>query len=306
MKAVVVGVETLLGQAILRVSPEFSHLQVAGNHVTPAVWRDPSAAGGVLRKERPDIVLIVGGKTAGIQGNRRRPADLMSDNLALASTVIPATFAAGVRRLLFIASSCCYPKAAPQPMRPESLGSGPLEVTSQSYALAKLAGLQLCSAYRQQYGVDFATAIVADLYGPGDDFSTDNSHVLPGILCKLHEAKQANEPHVVLWGTGEPKRDFLYVDDAARACLRLVATSFPSAVFNVTVACYTSIREAAEVSRRVVGYKGEIRFDASKPDGMMLKGLAIEPSLQFHSTEVTHLSAGLQATYAWYVMSLYT
>jgi GDP-L-fucose synthase len=297
MKVLVVGAETLLGQALFRVAKVVGGVELCGDGIDPSVWRNPSSARAVLEQTQPEAVLIAGGLSAGIEGNRKRPATLMADNMAMEIAVIPQAFAAKVPKLLFVASSCCYPKGAPQPLSPDSIFTGPLEPTSQSYAVAKLAGLQLCAAYRQQYGVFFFAAIVADLYGPGDDFSLEDSHVLPALLRKMHDAKVRGDAAVTLWGTGEPKRDFLFADDAAQACLRALQLADLPSVFNVTAACYTPIREAAEIARKVVGYRGDILFDTSKPDGAMLKGLAQEREPSLGISPSTNLFEGLTTTY---------
>ena len=262
---------------------------------------DRAAVERFFTQTRPDVVLVAAGKTAGIAGNQRSPADLMLDNLLGSTHVISAAWNAGVRKLLYLASSCVYPKAAPQPFSPSSLWTGPVEPTSDAYAVAKLAGIRLCEAYRRQHGANFITAIAADAYGPGDDFSQENSHVAAALLRRIHEAKTAAAPFVEIWGSGTPRREFIFVDDLADACLFAMDHYDGAEPLNLGTGVTTSITELAEGIRDVVGYEGELRFDRSKPDGMAFKGLDSEP-LHTLGWKARHgLRQGLEETYGWYL-----
>lgn len=244
-----------------------------------------------------DYVIVAAGKSGGITANQKYPADFCADNLRVALDVIPAAHAAGVRKLLYLASSCVYPKAAPQPLRPEALGTGPLEPTSAAYATAKLAGIALCQAYRQQYGAPFLTAIPADVYGPGGRFDEEDSHVIPSLLAKMHRAKRDGLPSVTLWGTGNPRREFTYVDDLADACLVALEKYDDPMPINLGSGQVVSIREVAELIREVVGYRGELRWDTNRPDGAPIKALdtTVLRSLGWRAS--VSLRDGLIATY---------
>ena len=226
-----------------------------------------------FERERPDYVFVAAGRTAGIGGNEEIPADLMVDNLLVAAHLVPAAWRARVRKLQYIASSCAYPKLAPQPLRPETLWSGPLEPTSAAYAVAKLAGIALCQAYRRQHQAPFIAAIAADAYGPGDDFSTDRSHVVGALIRRIHDAKCAGASSVDVWGSGEPRRELIYVDDLADACIFAMDRYDGDVPLNLGTGVYTSVADLARLVREVVDFRGELRFDRSRPDGMPFKGL---------------------------------
>ena len=269
----VAGQETMIGQALVRALARHGYRQPVD--------------------ERPDYVFVAAGKSGGILANQKHPADLCADNLRVALDILPRSV--GVKKLLYLASSCVYPKQAPQPMKPESLGTGPLEPTSAAYATAKLAGLALCQAYRQQHGANFITAIPADVYGPGTKFSADDSHVIPSLMVKMHEAKPTGT--VTLWGTGAPKREFTFVDDLADACLLVMEKYDGDAPINLGSGELVSIRDLAETMRNVVGYRGEIRWDTSRPDGAPIKSLdtTVLRSLGWRAS--VPLETGLAATY---------
>ena len=294
----VAGGRTLLGAALRRRLAARGFRRLVG---VGADEPDPTRQDAVERffeRVRPDHVFVTAGRSAGIGGNQRAPAELMHDNLEVAAHIVPAAWRAGVRKLLFVASSCVYPKNAPQPLRPESLWSGPLEPTSAPYAVAKLAGITLCQAFRKQHGASFVTAISADAYGPGDDFSSEDSHVVAGLLRRIHDARLSAAPSVQIWGSGHPLREFLYVDDLADACIFMMEHYDDDAPLNVGTGVQTSIADLAELVRSVVGYRGELQFDTSKPDGLPFKGL---DSSRIHSIgwrPSVDLGAGLERTYA--------
>lgn len=215
----------------------------------------------------PDIVIIAAARVGGIHANRSFPADFLYENLAIAANLIHASFRAKIGRLLFLGSSCIYPKLAPQPMPEDCLLTGPLEPTNEAYAIAKIAGLKLCQAYRRQHGVLFHSAMPTNLYGPGDNYHPEHSHVIPALIRRFHEAKEEGRDRVLIWGTGRPRREFLHVDDLARACLHLLRMPAPPDWVNVGVGADLSIGELAREIASVVGYEAEIAFDPSMPDG---------------------------------------
>lgn len=220
-----------------------------------------------LRAERPDVVVVAAAKVGGILANRTYPAEFIYENLMIASNLVHGAWLAGVRRLLFLGSSCIYPRMAPQPMPEECLLTGALESTNEAYAIAKIAGLKLCQHYRAQHGVLFHSVMPTNLYGPGDNYHPDNSHVIPGIIRRFHEAKVSGTPSVRIWGTGTPRREFLHVDDLAAACLHLLCIEDPPDLINVGSGEDLSILELATLIAEVVGFRGDILTDPSKPDG---------------------------------------
>ena len=226
-----------------------------------------SAVGAFLSSEKPDIAIIAAAKVGGIHANNTFPADFLHDNLAIASSTIHGAFRSGVGRLLFLGSSCIYPKLAPQPIVEDSLLTGPLEPTNEAYAIAKIAGLKLCQHYRRQYGVLFHSAMPTNLYGPGDNYHPLDSHVLPALIRRFHEAKEAGQPEVAAWGTGAPRREFLHVDNLADACAFLFRLPNPPDWINVGTGTDVTIKELTELVAAAVGYRGRIVWDASKPDG---------------------------------------
>jgi GDP-L-fucose synthase len=292
----VAGGDTLIGRAIRgRVPPP-----LLVDDTEPDLT-DRAAVERFFAQTRPDLVFVAAGRTAGIAGNQQSPADLMLDNLLAGTHLISAAWNAGAGKLLYLASSCVYPTAAPQPFSASSLWAGPVEPTSDAYAVAKLAGMRLCEAYRRQHGANFITAIAADVYGPGDDFSRENSHVAAALLRRIHEAKTSAAPFVEIWGSGMPRREFIYVDDLADACLFAMDRYNGTEPLNMGTGVTTSIAELAETIRDVVGYKGELRFDRSKPDGMAFKGLDSGP-LHMLGWKARHgLREGLEETYGWYL-----
>lgn len=222
---------------------------------------------GFLAETAPEIVVVAAARVGGIHANATYPADFIYDNLMIAANLVHAAWRHGVKRLLFLGSSCIYPREAPQPMREEFLLTGPLEVTNEAYALAKIAGLKLCQHYRAQHGALFHSAMPTNLYGPGDNYHPENSHVIPGLLRRFHEAKLRNSPRVTVWGTGAPRREFLHVDDLAGGILHLLGVENPPDWINLGWGEDVTIRELAGLVREVTGYEGEIVFDATRPDG---------------------------------------
>lgn len=251
-----------------------------------------------FEKNRPQTVILAAAKVGGILANNTYPADFIYDNLALTTNVIQAAWKNGVSRLLFLGSSCIYPKHAPQPMPEDCLLTGPLEPTNEAYALAKIAGLKLCQHYRSQHGVLFHSAMPTNLYGAGDNYHPENSHVIPGLLRRFHEAKVTQQPSVTIWGTGTPLREFLNVDDLAAACLHLLKHPNPPDWVNVGSGQECSIGELARTIQRVVGYEGELKFDTTKPDGTPRKLLDSSLIQGLGWSPVVALEDGLQRAYA--------
>jgi GDP-L-fucose synthase len=248
-----------------------------------------------------DEVYLAAAKVGGIHANNTYAAEFIRDNLAIQTNVIHAAWNSGVKKLLFLGSSCIYPKLAEQPMREDSLLTGPLEPTNEWYAIAKIAGIKMCQAYRKQYGFDAISVMPTNLYGPGDNFNLENSHVLPALMRKFHEAKVEGADEVTVWGTGKPRREFLHVDDLADACVFLMGNYSSAEIVNVGWDRDISISELAELVREVVGFKGKIVFDTSKPDGTPRKLLDTARVTALGWQPSITLKEGIASTYAWYL-----
>jgi GDP-L-fucose synthase len=267
---------------------------------------DPGAVRRFLEAERPQHVLLAAAKVGGILANDSMPAEFIRENLAIQTNVIHEAWRAGVRRLLFLGSSCIYPRDCPQPMKEEYLLTGPLEPTNRAYALAKIAGIEMCSAYVRQYGVQFLSVMPTNLFGPGDNYDLRSSHVLPALIRKAHEAKERGESALEVWGTGAPRREFLYSDDMADACVALLSlpdVQFDAAargnppLLNIGRGSDMSIRELAELVARVVGFIGALRFDPSKPDGTPRKLLDISRLSRLGWAPRVSIEEGIAASY---------
>ena len=268
----VAGAETLIGAALIRELSRQGYAAVVPADREPELT-DAREVDAFFTDYRPEYVLVAAGKSGGILANQRYPADLIRDNLLVAANVIHAAHTHGVQKLLYLASSCSYPKRAPQPLRPDSLMTGPLEPTNEAYATAKLAGIAMCRAYREQHGDCFIVAIPANAFGPGADFSEENSHVIGALIRRMHDAQRLSAPVVGIWGTGAPRREFLYADDLADACIHVMNTYDDPEPINLGGNADVSIAQLAQIIRGVVGYDGELRFDTEKPDGMPRKAL---------------------------------
>lgn len=297
----IAGAGTQVGQSLVRVLRGVTDIEVCGLDVSDPELRDARAIERVFDHEQPTHIVVAAGRSGGISANRRLPVDLMIDNLRVVAAVIPAAHRCGVRALLYVASSCVYPRHAPQPMSPEALWSGVLEPTSEAYSVAKLAGLVLCQAYRDQHGVRFVTGIAGDAFGPGADFDPENSHVVAGMLRRMHEARTRGDATFVVWGTGRQIRDLVYVDDLARACLLALSNYDERGPVNLSSGTGTSIAELAAVVREVIGFGGELVFDTSRPDGAPLKVLDAGPIRRLGFAPQTTLRAGVELTYEWFL-----
>jgi GDP-L-fucose synthase len=261
---------------------------------------DESAVRKFFEEERPDIVVVAAAKVGGIKANNDYPAEFLVENLRIQNNVIRSAHDNGVRKLLFLGSSCIYPKFAPQPIRESALLTGPLEDTNEAYAIAKIAGIKLCQAFSREYGANFISAMPTNLYGPNDNFDLETSHVLAALLRKAHEAKVRNDRKLVVWGSGTPRREFLHVDDLASACLLLLEKYDSPEIINVGCGEDISIRELAEVICDVVGFGGELAWDAAKPDGTPRKLLDISKIRALGWKPAIPLRDGIARTYDWF------
>jgi GDP-L-fucose synthase len=297
----VAGHTGLVGSAILRRLNREDGLHVLTATREQLDLRDQAAVNYWFKANRPDCVYLVAGTVGGILANATRPAEFIYDNMLIHATVVHAAHVYGVRKLLYLGSSCIYPRECDQPMTEEQLLTGPLEPTNEPYAIAKIAGIKLCQAYRRQYGSNFVSAMPTNLYGPNDNFDLTSSHVLPALLRKFHDARLAGAPEVVVWGTGSPKREFLHVDDLADACVFLMARFEAEHHINVGTGEDLSIRELADLVRSVVYPQATLTFDPSKPDGMPRKLLDVS---RLHALGWRHripLREGIESTYRWFV-----
>ena len=253
-----------------------------------------------MHSARPEVVLIAAARVGGILGNSRRPAEFLHDNIAMQANIIDCAHRIGVEKLLFLGSSCVYPRLAPQPIREDSLLTSALEPTNQWYSIAKIAGIMQCQAYREQYGCDFISAMPTNLYGPGDNFDLEASHVLPALLRRFHAAKLEGSSEINAWGTGTPRREFLHVDDCADALVFLLKNYSSADTINIGTGTDLTIAELAEIVADVVGFRGRIVFDTSKPDGTPRKLLDVRRLAVLGWTAKVGLREGIVSTYAWY------
>jgi GDP-L-fucose synthase len=299
-KIYVAGHRGLVGSAILRRLRSAHYSEIMTRDRTQLDLRDRAAVEQFFSAERPEYVFLAAARVGGILANSTYPAGFIHDNLEIQTHVIDAAYRHGVRKLLFLGSSCIYPKHAPQPLKEEYLLTGPLEPTNEAYAVAKIAGLMMCKAYRRQHGFNAIAVMPANLYGPGDNFDLQNSHVIPGLIRKMVEARQSKARDVVVWGTGRPRREFLYVDDLADACVFLMGAYEEPEAVNIGTGVDISIGELAELIADIIGFSGEIRFDPTKPDGTPRKLLDVERLKAMGWTADTQLREGVKMTYQWY------
>jgi len=262
---------------------------------------DAEAVDAFLLKERPEQIYLAAALVGGILANNTRPADFIVSNLGIQLNVITGAYRAGVSKLLFLGSSCIYPKHAPQPIKEEALLTGPLEPTNDAYAVAKIAGIHLCRSHNRQYRTNFISVMPTNLYGPNDNFDPIRSHVLPALIRRFHEAKESGAPTVTIWGTGTPRREFLHVDDLADACVYVMANHNGDELVNIGCGTDVSIKELAQMVAEVVEYRGQILFDPSKPDGTPRKLLDVSRLTALGWRARIGLAEGLASTYAWYV-----
>ncbi len=297
MKIYVAGHRGLVGSAIVRAIEEENSHSWVGRTRQELDLLDRPAVFAYLQQEKPDWVVIAAAKVGGIMANSTYPVQFLSENLQIETNLIDACHAAGIERVLFLGSSCIYPKACQQPIKEEFLLTGPLEPTNEAYALAKISGLKLIEAYRKQYGHRWISVMPTNLYGPGDNYDLSSSHVLPALIRKFHEAKTSNSNNVSLWGSGAPKREFLHADDLAAACIHLLENYDGDVALNVGTAHEVSIKSLADLIRSIVGFQGDILWDHSKPDGTPRKLLDTTKILNTGWQPKVSLQDGLKRTY---------
>ena len=308
-KIYVAGHNGLVGKALCRKLEADGFTQLIKASRSELDLCNQQATHDFFEAQKPDYVFLAAARVGGIHINRIEPADFIYDNLAISMNVIECSRRFGVKKLLYLGSSCIYPKFASQPIHEDALLSGELESSNHCYALAKIAGLKMCAAYNRQHGTNFLTVMPTNLYGPEDNFNLETSHVLPALLRKCHEAKAAGESELVIWGSGKPYREFLHVDDLADACVYLMNTKDAAELeghVNIGMGQDISIRELAELIQSVVGFKGSLSFDTSMPDGTPRKLLNVDKMNALGWRATRDLKAGIADTYAWYVESLKT
>ena len=302
-KIFVAGHRGMVGSSILRRLQAEGFTQILTRNRSDLDLLDRTSVRRFFEMERPEIVFDAAARVGGIITNSEKPVEFLIENLTIQNNVIQAAADFGAAKLLFLGSSCIYPKLAPQPISEDSLLTGPLEPTNDAYALAKIAGIKLCQAYAKQYGKNFISAMPTNLYGPNDNFDLRTSHVLPALIRKVHEAKASGARSVSVWGTGTPRREFLHVDDLADACLFLLKNYDSPEIVNIGCGEDVSIRELAETIRETLGFDGDLVFDTSKPDGTPRKLLNIEKIRSLGWTPRIPLREGILDAYAWFLQS---
>lgn len=297
----VAGADTLIGGALRRELARQGYANLVAEPGRGVPLDDPSEVDAFVTRAAPEYVFVAAGRSGGIGANQRYPAELMRDNLLAAIHIVHSAYRHGVMKLLYLASSCTYPRHASQPMRVDALLTGALEPTSEAYAIAKIAGIKLCQAYRRQYGVSFISGIPADAFGPGDDFSPEDAHVAAALIHRMHRAKVAGAEVVEIWGSGGARREFVFADDLADSCILAMRAYDGAQPINLGGGTDLSIGELAELVREVVGYRGALRFDTSRPDGAPAKRLDSGVLVGMGWRPRTSLRAALAATYAWFL-----
>lgn len=302
-KIYVAGHRGLVGSAILRKLEEQGYTNLVYKTSNELDLRDLKQVEEFFQTEKIEYVFLAAAKVGGIVANNQYPADFIRDNLMIQTNIIDSAYRSGVKKLLFLGSTCIYPKKAPQPLKEEYLLTGELEPTNDAYAIAKIAGIKMCESYNRQYGTKFISVMPTNLYGPNDNFDLHTSHVLPALIRKFHEAKENNSKFVEVWGTGKPLREFLYSDDLADACVYLINNYEGNEIVNVGVGKDLSIKELAEKIKGTVGFTGEIRFDTSKPDGTPRKLVDVSKLNSFGWKAITSLDEGLKKAYDWFLQT---
>lgn len=300
-KIYVAGHRGLVGSAIVRRLEQGSYDNLLLKTRAELDLLNQTAVFEFFKTEQPEYIFLAAAKVGGILANRDQPAEFIYENLQIQNNIIEASRQSGVKKLLFLGSSCIYPKDCPQPIKEEYLLSGYLEPTNEAYAIAKIAGIKLCQSYNQQYGTNFISVMPTNLYGPNDNFDLTSSHVLPALIRKFHEAKVNNEQEVVVWGTGAPRREFLHVDDLAEACIFLMNNYDGSVIVNIGTGEDVTIKALAEMVKTVVGFKGELVWDTTKPDGTMRKVLDVSKLTALGWQAKIELEQGIKSTYDWYL-----
>lgn len=308
----IAGHNGMVGSALLRQLQRQEHIELVTRNRVELDLTNQAAVADFFKNEKIDQVYLAAAKVGGIHANNTYPADFIYENLMIQTNIIHAAHLAGIQQLLFLGSSCIYPKLASQPMRENALLTGTLEPTNEPYAIAKIAGIKLCESYNRQYGRDYRSVMPTNLYGPGDNFHPENSHVIPAMMRRFHEAKQANAAEVVVWGSGKPMREFLHVDDMAAACVHVM--NLDTAAYqahtqpmlshiNVGTGVDCTIAELAQTLKKVVGFPGELRFDSSKPDGTPRKLMDVSRLKALGWQYSISLEEGLRGTYQWFLQN---
>lgn len=300
-KIYVAGHRGLVGSAILRKLEKEGYENLIVRTSKELDLRDKQQVDSFFELEKPEFVFLAAAKVGGIVANNEFPADFIRDNLMIQTNVIDASYRNQVEKLLFLGSTCIYPKLAPQPLKEEYLLTGPLEPTNDAYALAKIAGIKMCQSYNKQYGTNYISAMPTNLYGENDNFDLQSSHVMPALIRKFHEAKLSKQSSVEVWGTGTPKREFLYSDDLADACVYLMNHYNDDEIINIGVGEDVSIKELAETVQRVVGFEGELKFDTTKPDGTPRKLVDTTKINQLGWKADVKLEDGISLAYEWFL-----
>lgn len=296
----VAGHKGLVGSAITRELEKYGYTNLLLRTSKELDLRCQQSVNEFFDQERPEFVIMAAAKVGGIGANIKHPANFITDNILIQTNVISASHRIGVKKLLFLGSSCIYPKLAPQPITEECLLDGKLEPTNEAYAISKIAGLIMCKAYRQQYADNYIAVMPTNLYGPGDNFDLESSHVLPAMIRKFHDAKVKGGPAVALWGTGKPLREFLHVDDLAKACVYLMNNYDGDEILNVGTGVDLTIKQLAEIVKEIVDYNGELTWDQTKPDGTPRKLLDTSKILATGWRPEIELKDGIRDTYNWY------
>src|SRR3984957_8584801 len=297
----VAGHRGLVGSAVVRHLEQKSGVELLTRTRSELDLRDRTAVEHFLKEYKPEAVVIAAAKVGGIQANNQYPVEFLLENLEIQNSLIAGSFLAGVQKVLFLGSSCIYPRLAPQPISEDSLLTGPLEKTNEAYALAKIAGIKLCQSYSHQYGANFISAMSTNIYGPNDNFDLQNSHVLAALLRKAHEAKVSGKPTIVVWGTGTPRREFLHSEDLADAVVFLIEHYDSPEIINIGCGWDVTIRELAELVCEGVGFTGTLEFDSTKPDGTPRKLLDVSKLTKLGWQAKIPLRKGIESTYEWFL-----
>jgi GDP-L-fucose synthase len=296
----VAGHRGLVGSAVMRALKKAGYENLIFRTHEALDLKEQSAVRGFFQDAQPEVVIMAAARVGGIHANNSRPAEFLRDNLVMQDNVIDAAYRSGSGKFVFLGSSCIYPRMAPQPIREDSLLTGPLEPTNEWYAIAKIAGLKMCQAYRREFGFNAISLMPTNLYGPGDNFDLQNSHVLPALIRKFHEARNRGDDSVEIWGTGTPRREFLHVDDLADAVIFMLRNYEDEKIVNVGWGEDVTIRELAELVKSAIGYRGALSFDPSKPDGTPRKLLDVSRMNALGWRPRIPLKAGIESTYAWF------
>lgn len=303
-KIFIAGHRGLVGSALVRTLEQGGFVNRVTRDRNQLDLINPGAVDDFFAEEKPAIVILAAARVGGIKANNDEPVEFLLENIQVQNNVIHAAHETGVRKLLFLGSSCIYPKHAPQPIPESALLTGPLEPTNEAYAIAKIAGIKLCQAYSREYGANFISAMPTNLYGPNDNFDLVSSHVLPALLRKTHEAKKKSDRELVVWGSGEPRREFLHVDDLAAACVFLLEKYDSPEIINVGCGEDISIRELAGLICEVVGFQGELAWDTTKPDGTPRKLLDVSKIHALGWSHTIALREGIEKTYEWFLKNI--